>query len=284
VVENGVLAVVNSDSMVTLAGDLGFVPQDVARFSPLAFTPDGTELAYQNRQNMVAAANVDTGDTQIIGPCPPEVCDAALSPDAQRLASHGRADGDSGLMIRTVGSNEGAFLPTPGVEPYFPVWSPDGQTLAFIAAQGLYTIAADGTGLRLLHRITDRYHLSSSRLAWSPDGQLLAFLDSAVYERASGAGGDTQPLTFSLMTIRADGTQPQVLRDLGRCVCVGISPPALTWSPDGTMLAVSSIRNGRGVFDARTGPLYLLRPDGSVEDTIGGGGSIHSITWQPLPK
>jgi hypothetical protein len=50
------------------------------------------------------------------------------------------------------------------------------------------------------------------------------------------------------------------------------------------MLAVSSIRNGRGVFDARTGPLYLLRPDGSVEDTIGGGGSIHSITWQPLPK
>jgi hypothetical protein len=60
------------------------------------------------------------------------------------------------------------YVPTPGVSPRHPAWSPDGQRLAFDTAvdKGVWLVGTDGRGLV---RAT-----SGAAPAWSPDGQRLA--------------------------------------------------------------------------------------------------------------
>jgi Tol biopolymer transport system component len=268
-------------AVVTSDGELAFVPQDAARFSELAFTADGGELVYQNKDHQIAAIDVGTGATRALGPCPSGFCDIALAPDGQRLASHGRRDGVPGLTITTISSGERTFLATPDVEAFFPAWSPDGDSLAFIGAEGLYTIGADGTGLRLLYQVDEPYHVSGTRLSWSPDGRAIAFMATAPFVDSVGQTAQT---TFTVMTIGADGTNPQSLRDLGSCYCIGIAPPTLTWSPEGDLIAATSVVSNRNGSNARVGPTMLLRPDGSIAETVGDYlGSIYSLAWQPPP-
>jgi Tol biopolymer transport system component len=59
-----------------------------------------------------------------------------------------------------------------------PDWSPDGSRIAFVARQHIFTIKANGRGLRRLTRVG----LNHSSPAWSPDGKYIAFIhDSDLY-------------------------------------------------------------------------------------------------------
>jgi Tol biopolymer transport system component len=61
----------------------------------------------------------------------------------------------------------------PGEYPiFYPVFSPDGQKIAFLDEGKLFTIDADGQNLRELTLA------SMSEIAWSPDGKKIAFLRS----------------------------------------------------------------------------------------------------------
>lgn len=144
---------------------------------------------------------------------------------------------------------------------HFPVWSPDGSHIAFIAnpRRGnaeLYMMAADGSNVRLVATtlIKSVTEFSGERWAtnaqatrwkridgeevadvegawlgalalapplWSPDGMRLAFL---VEE------GEYWPLQKILYTVRADGTEMRRLAAVE-------SVPA--WSPDGDRIAVA---------------------------------------------
>jgi len=53
-------------------------------------------------------------------------------------------------------------------------WSPDGARLAFSGADGVYTIAPDGSGLLRIGPL----NMSIGDLAWSPDGSLIAYVAS----------------------------------------------------------------------------------------------------------
>ena len=82
-----------------------------------------------------------------------------------------------------------------------------------------------------------------------------------------------------------------MVRDVGHCYCLGLSP-AVTWSPDGGRLALVLV--GAGFKSGVSGP-YVdqgldLGPNGglAVVDSDGRNGrylgpAIGVPTWQPLP-
>ena len=139
---------------------------------------------------------------------------------------------------------EGAIIPLP------PVWSPDGQKLAFIVYEGavevyeeaielekvdrfapaglslkasVYTVGVDGTGLT---RITE----AASNPAWSPDGKRIAVAVPAKRGKAD------------LYTFAADGSDPVLVKDtLSATWNSPVNPwmGNLSWSPDDSQILLN---------------------------------------------
>jgi dipeptidyl aminopeptidase/acylaminoacyl peptidase len=147
-------------------GGLDHVPEDLKRYSPLAFSSDGTELLYANRAAEVSAINVYDGTTRALADCLDEGCDFALSPDGSRIAQARPGDIDPGIDIRTIDTGEVRPLDTDGVGVASPRWSPDGQHLAFLSEQGIGAMSLTGDDLRLLYRNAAGDHAMA--LEWSP--------------------------------------------------------------------------------------------------------------------
>ncbi len=107
----------------------------------------------------------------------------------------------------------------------FPVYSPDGTRIAFIAdfegKSGLHLMNNDGTGSRLL---TDD-EVRSHRVSWSPDGTKVGFMS----ERDGNAEIYAYDVNDGTMTRLTDSPDAD------------LEP---SWSPDGRRLAYSSRRNG----------------------------------------
>ena len=75
-----------------------------------------------------------------------------------------------------------------------PSWSPDGRTLAFTGRGGhIYTVHADGTGLRKLTR-RPGWNVGHK---WSPDGRQIVFVSSR---------DDLVHRTFDLFVMNAGGS------------------------------------------------------------------------------
>jgi hypothetical protein len=106
-----------------------------------------------------------------------------------------------------------------------PVWSPDGQRMAFVSQRDgnreIYLVNADGTGLVNLSQNSSEDWTP----AWSPDGQHLAF--------SSNRQGN-----WEIFVVSADGTN---LRQITKDGAGNFSP---VWSPDGQMMAYASKRDG----------------------------------------
>ena len=133
-----------------------------------------------------------------------------------------------------------------GVGLYPPVWSPDGQRLAFIANERegetgsppkkvLYTIRSEGSNGPELHRIGETAGLPS----WSPDGKRLAF----ARDDEAGAG---------IYVARYDGTE---LRRVAHFAA------EVSWSPDGSEILLAG------------GALQAVGPDGAGLRQLG---AIHA--------
>jgi Tol biopolymer transport system component len=92
-----------------------------------------------------------------------------------------------------------------------PVWSPDGEKIAFYDNAAINVINTDGSGRKTL--IEGTYY--PPQYAWSPDGQRIAFIDNSV----------------DLYVINADGSER---RRLANAAFTNSFP---TWSPDGKKIA-----------------------------------------------
>lgn len=134
-------------------------------------------------------------------------------------------------LINTDGSNP-IMLHTGLVDDGCPIWSPDGQKLLFISANGsynglkrelnLYTINKDGTELKqLTYGPGDVYSA-----AWSPDGSRIVF----------AAGQDRGHIPVSLYVMNNDGSNVRQITFPDKSA----SDRDPAWSPDGKAIVFSS--------------------------------------------
>jgi len=199
----------------------------------------------------------------------------------------------------TVVSTNGEILEVvPGVPPDASnlEFSPDGQTIAFMRQNTVWTIGRDGTHLRVLDAEThtpDRTPEGDAQegIAWSPDGSRLAFVlgediwvmdadgsnprqlttapggdyqpawssqDVIAYWHGSSSGVDGGPPNAEIYTIPADGGTPT------RLTHDDVSSIAPAWSPDGTQ-----------IVHWHGGELWVMGADGS------GAHSLNVEGWSP---
>ena len=135
-----------------------------------------------------------------------------------------------------------------------PQWSPDGRQIAFEKNGGIYTVNADGTGLRLLVA-------RGGGPSWSPDGTRLIY---STLQPGEG-GGRTQ-----LWVINADGSQNRLLYRAACCL-------ARIWSPDGKQIAFLPDHGRTDVINANGTDLHHIGPN-----TIGPNFGYQSLAWQPI--
>jgi Tol biopolymer transport system component len=129
---------------------------------------------------------------------------------------------------------------------YNPVFSPDGQEIAFVSERHgnmeLYVMSVGGNSIR---RLTNDFALDDHP-AWSPDGKRIAFVSSREPARVPGQAWN------AVYMMNSNGS------DVHR-----LSPPDRTdyspaWSPKGDLIAFAS-----GSGKARFTDVLVMKPDGS---------------------
>jgi hypothetical protein len=158
--------------------------------------------------------------------------EAPLSPDQDHLAFDLPADGERGtdLWIRDLTRGASSRFTFEKGEERSPVWSPDGQRIAYASAQGgqvgdIYVRSAGGTGdAELLVSSSENKYPS----AWSRDGRLILY---------SSFGRETQ---WDLWTVPADGSgEPRPFLQ------TPFRESRAVFSPDGGYVAYESDESGR---------------------------------------
>jgi len=118
----------------------------------------------------------------------------------------------------------------------------------------IYTIGADGKGLRLVYRAPSRWPFGASQPRWSPDGALILFSEFC-WIAGEGCPPGTPKTGAHLFTIRPNGTG---LMELTHGSMNELFP---TWSPDGRWIVFSQTS---GFGDSDGSPdLYLMRANGT---------------------
>lgn len=172
-----------------------------------------------------------------IEPLIPPQCCPTLSPDGQKVAFSNPSATETKIFVQNSdGSNLkqiSSVIMTNGDGPFpDPVWSPDGQTLAFVDSDSaIYLVKADGTNLT-------RLEPQGFDPAWSPDGTALAFTS----------------LDMDIYVMNSDGSNP---RQLTASKDFNDQRPA--WSPDGQSIAFVSLFNSH---DANA-EIFVINSDGS---------------------
>jgi Tol biopolymer transport system component len=236
----------------------------------MSWSPDGTRLAYtfgselylfDNRNGahrlLPTGVEVDGGSRPAWSPDGRELAFVSVNieegTDPGRSGSSSRGSTSTPSDLHVINLDEGTVRKlTAGSQATDPAWAPGPAIVYSGLVQGrweLFIVDPGGTHRRL----SDGYARLNRRASWSPDGTQLAFLRD---------GGSFEA---HLNTIRADGTELRQLSSLPIDVVLGAQP---AWSPDGSMLAVTTWVNSP--IDLLTGnkpgrDLYVVAADGSGE-------------------
>jgi Tol biopolymer transport system component len=289
----------------------------------VAWSPDSRLLAFvtdlYNDQTSTAVGELylldaETEQVRLLLPGAPGMQRGAIawSPDGGHLAVPSTPPPGSKTALEVVDVESGSRLDVAAqIEGLGSIsdfaWSPDSSAIAFVrtvwrspfpsGVEGtqLYSVAPDGSGLRLLPDLGDW----PAKAVWSPDSRFLA-----VTARPVGGGfahlyvvpldgGDSGPLrlapdllisdfpawspdsswvaflgaeslpetsnypTYALYIVSASGGGTQQLAQKVQ------PPPLITWSPDGQTLFYTA--DTGPCLQACTGPLFLVPSDGSVQ-------------------
>ena len=269
---NGVL--VGTDNPELSHADEMHLPP-LAEWSTPTWSPDGREIAVL--AGGILITNVETGAERLL-PCP-GCAQIAWAPDGTRFAAVDNSgdgivlvDASSGLMshawVRSVKNLRSLS------------WSSDGTRVAFVAdgrvqgsrvRRGAFVADLDHGGVRVVlagplsQTNGDTNPTRVLAVSWNPTRDRIAVLTATV-----GPGGWTHPAELGVESVSPSGGGMAALASDGSCVCVGWSPN-LTWSPDGTTLAVYAAHDGdRQTLDGDGSRVHVLFVKGSGP-----------LAWQP---
>jgi hypothetical protein len=256
------------------------------RFSQIAWSPDGTRIAFVDPavgRRGIYVANPDGSDARRLTN---GVNDGwpSWSPDGMRIAFSSTrydlsietcepgADVQCPTDIYTVDTDDENVtrLTTDPVADYQPVWSADGSRIAFVSAfngtaTAIYVMNADGSDVR---QVSSHDGGSDFSPSWCPNDSNLIF--------ASVRHED-----WGIFVVNADGTdeRPILFFPQGG----NVNDPV--WSPDGELIAfVGGSFDGNPAEDA----LYVMRPDGSETQRLStrdldAYAVAGDIAWRPIP-
>jgi len=86
--------------------------------------------------------------------------------------------------------------------------------------------------------------------------------------------------SFHLVVAEVATGRTRAIRDLGSCVCLSLWPPQVSWSPDGQLIATTTITSRSLTV---SGDVLVMRPDGSGVQTVGVNRNLAMLVWQPVP-
>jgi Tol biopolymer transport system component len=262
----------------------------------VAWSPDGTQLVYAERDPVHPAAGTHLYMTDATGSAPRKIdpgCGsscfergASFSSDGSRLALL-RADGSTGTpQVATLNLATGEVVElsaTASVRDERPRWSPDGKQILFSRwdksgnGSAVFIVDADGQNLR---------QLSSSKLParlpdWSPDGSRIVFTSLEMTSVKEGSVTLTR-LSQDVYSVRPDWTDLRRLTEDGDSI-------GATWTADGRILFAT----GGCQFTCTTpdtGSFWVMNADGSGTQLLvpGAGGQSAPLmgidaAWQPTP-
>ncbi|MBX3015789.1 MAG: DnaJ domain-containing protein [Caldilineaceae bacterium] len=228
------VAYVNAQGQVALAGLVDGAPQTViqdgATKTMLAWSPDGTQLAYlvgEGTARQIGLYSVATGTTRYL---PDEglsgVSHYAWSPDSQVLAFDWWQAGER--RVSRIAIDGTALQQLTTVDSWSPAWSADGQHLVVSTAQGLYQLDSQGQTMTQLTNVV------GEAPSWSADGQWLAYLTPAtegtgqILWLLSLASGETIAMAPTAIHYAWHPTMAQVAYVTGRIT--GGTPLLYLWT------------------------------------------------------
>ncbi|HEU4628385.1 MAG TPA: LpqB family beta-propeller domain-containing protein [Gemmatimonadaceae bacterium] len=206
----------------------------------LALSPDGKKVAFVVRGEVFAASSKDGGDAARVTESPALEDQLAWAPDSRRLVYASDREGHDELYLYDFTTRAETRLTSGDGDAVTPRWSPDGTRLAYVRG---------GRELRVLDVASKRDRvvarggfdrppfLSDRAYAWSPDGRWIAY--------SMPAGGKQ---FTNLFVVSAEGGESRPVSWLSN-----VFSGAVSWSPDGTYLLMSTTQ--------RTEPAQLARVD-----------------------
>ena len=240
---------------------------------------------------------MDGSGRRVIAPSPESEDSPAWAADGRRIAFVSNRSGDPQVYVASAsGRGVRRLTEAKGFSDDDPAWSPDGRKIVFVrhdvyGTEFLYTINADGSGLRFLFEASSMccpdFSPDGRRIALSVNGEIVVVDANGKGRRlVSGAGTNTSPSwspdgrsivfdsdrddDWEIFVVPARGGPVTQLTDND------VDDEWPDWSPDGQLIAFS-----RGDLLELEGSLYLMRPNGSRQRRVPLQVPAAMPSWQP---